>query len=183
MKQVRSMTRKSVLSRKAGREKGVVLIVVIIVLAFMITIGLALLGVTRSGPSVAGNMRWHQMAFNAAEAGIDSALKYISESMADFYGQYRTTYGGSPGLDDPASPNYFRKLGDDQILADIATNADNYIFSDVPMPYDNHFTYTAFLVDDDGGGAVADSTDSILVCIGRGPQNTFVRLELVIAFQ
>jgi len=177
------MIRKSVLSRKAGREKGVVLIIVIIVLAFMLTVGLTLISVTRSGPNVAGNMRWHQMAFNAAEAGIDSGLKYISETMADFYGQCRTTYGGSPGLDDPASPNFFRKLSDEQILADIATNADNYIFSNVAMPYDNHFTYTAFLVDDDGGGAVADSTDSILVCIGRGPQNTFVRLELVIAFQ
>src|SRR5512139_1627782 len=110
MKQARSTTRKSVLGRKAGRENGVTLIIVVIVLAFMFTVGLALLSVTRTGPNVAGNMRWHQMAFNAAEAGIDSSLKYISETMADFYGKYRTTYGGSPGLDDPASPNYFRKL-------------------------------------------------------------------------
>jgi len=183
MKHSKSTLWKGILGRKAGREKGVALIIVIIVLAFMFTVGLALLSVTRSGPSVAANMRWHQMAFNAAEAGIDSALKYISENMADFYGQYRTTYGGSPGLDDPASPSFFRKLTDEQILADIAANPDNYIYSNVAMPDDNNFTYTAFVVDDDGGGPTPDTMDAILVCIGHGPQNTFVRLELTIAFQ
>lgn len=183
MKHSKSTLWKGILGRKDGREKGVALIIVIIVLAFMFTVGLTLLSVTRSGPNVAGNMRWHQMAFNAAEAGIDTALKYISENMADFYGQYRTTYGGSPGLDDPASPSFFRKLTDEQILADIAANPDNYIYSNVVMPDDNNFTYTAFVVDDDGGGPTPDSTDAILVCIGHGPQNTFVRLELTIVFQ
>jgi hypothetical protein len=174
---------KSILSRKAGRENGVALIIVIIVVAFMFTVGLALLSVTRSGPNVAANMRWHQTAFNAAEAGVDAALKYIGENMADFYGQCRTTYSGSSGLDDPASPNFFRKLTDAQILADIQTNADNYIYSAAAMPYDNNFTYTAFLVDDDGGGPTPDSTDAILVCIGHGPQNTYVRLEINLAIQ
>ena len=183
MKHSKSTLWKGILGRKAGREKGVALIIVIIVLAFMFTVGLALLSVTRSGPNVAGNMRWHQMAFNTAEAGIDTALKYISENMADFYGQYRTTYSGSPGLDDPASPSFFRKLTDEQILADIAANPDNYIYSNVVMPDNNNFTYTAFVVDDDGGGPTPDSTDAILVCIGHGPQNTFVRLELTIVFQ
>jgi len=183
MKHLRFTLPKSVLSRKAGREKGVALIIVIIVLAFMFTVGLALISVTRSGPNVAANMRWHQMAFNAAEAGMDAALRYINENMADFYGQCRTTYGGSSGLDDPASPNFFRKLSDAQILADIAANADNYIFSNVAMPYDSHFMYTVFLVDDDGGGPSPDTTDAILLCIGQGPQNTYVRLEIALAIQ
>jgi hypothetical protein len=183
MKNSRFTAWKSVLSRKAGRENGVALIIVIIVLAFMFAVVLALVSVTRSGPNVAANMRWHQMAFNAAEAGVDSALKYINENMADFYGQCRTTYGGSSGLDDPASPNFFRKLTDHQILTDIQTNADNYIYSNVAMPYDSNFSYTVFLVDDDGGGPSPDPTDAILVCIAQGPQNTYVRLEITLAVQ
>ncbi len=183
MKHPRSKLKKGVFSRKDGREKGVALIIVIIVLAFMFTVGLALLSVTRSGPNVAANMRWHQIAFNAAEAGMDAALTYINENMADFYGQCRTTYGGSSGLDDPSSPYFFRKLTDAQILADIAANADNYIYANEPMPYNNNFTYTAFLVDDDGGSPSPDTTDAILVCIGHGPQNTYVRLEINLAIQ
>lgn len=183
MKHSRFTSWKSVLGRKAGRENGVTLIIVIIVLAFMFAVGLALLSVTRSGPNVAANMRWQQMAFNAAEAGVDSALKYVSENMADFYGQCRTTYGGSSGLDDPASVYFFRKLTDAQILADIQANPDNYIYSAVAMPYDSNFTYTAFLVDDDGGAPTPDPSDAILVCIGHGPQNTCVRLEIALVIQ
>jgi hypothetical protein len=169
--------------RERGDEQGVVLIIVILVLAFMFTVGLALFSVTRSGPTVAGNMRWHQMAFNAAEAGVDSALNYINEHMADFYGQYRTTYNGQPGFDDPTSPSYFRRLTDEQILADIKTNADNYIYSFVAMPYDNNFTYTSFLIDGSVGGPAPDSLAAILVCIGQGPQNTTVRLEISIGIE
>jgi hypothetical protein len=164
-------------------EQGVVLVVVILVLAFMFTVGLALFSVTRSGPTVAGNMRWHQEVFNAAEAGVDSALNYINQNMADFYGHYRTTFNAQPGLDDPASPNFFRRLSDEQILTDIKTNADNYIFSFVVMPYESNLTYTAFLIDDDVGGINPDHTDAILVVIGQGPQNTYVRLEVTIGIQ
>lgn len=169
--------------RTQNREQGVTLIVVILVLAFMFTVGLALFSVTRSGPTVAGNMRWHQEVFNAAEAGVDSALNYINQNMADFYGHYRTTYNGQPGLDDPASPNFFRRLSDEQILNDIKTNADNYIFSFVVMPYESHLTYSSFLIDGSVGGPTPNPTAAILVVIGQGPQNTYVRLEVTIGVQ
>lgn len=164
-------------------ERGVALIVVILVLAFMFTVGLALFSVTRTGPTVSGNMRWHQMVFNAAEAGVDSALVYINQNVADFYGQYRTTYNGQPGFDDPSSPNYFRRLTDEQILADLKTNADSYIYSLVPMPYDNDITYSAFLIDNNVGSPTPDHTDAVLVCIAHGPQKTSVRLEITIGIQ
>jgi len=183
MKQDKRISAKSFLDGAVSRERGVALIVVILVLAFMFTVGLALFSVTRTGPTVSGNMRWHQTVFNAAEAGVDSALRYINENMADFYGQYRTTFGGSPGFDDPANLNYFRRLTDQQILADIKTSADNYIYSFVAMPYDNDITYSAFLIDNNVGSPTPDHTDAILVCIAQGPQNTTVRLEVTLAVQ
>jgi Tfp pilus assembly protein PilX len=174
---------KETFRRTQGQRKGVALIIVILVLAFMFAVGLALYSVTRSGPTVAGNMRWHQMAFNAAEAGVDAALNYINENMLDFMGRYRTTYNGLPGLGDPASSTYFRRLTDAQLDADIKNHPDNYIFSSVAMPDASQLTYTAFLVDNDGGAPVTNHMDALLVCIGQGPQNTSVRLEVVISIE
>jgi len=56
----------------APHEKGVGLIVVILVLSFMMSIGLVLITTTSTGPEVAGNIRDQQQAFNAAEAGFDT---------------------------------------------------------------------------------------------------------------
>jgi Tfp pilus assembly protein PilX len=169
--------------RKPRRERGVALIIVFLVLAFMFTIGFALYSVTRSGPTVAGNMRWHQMVFNAAEAGVDAAMNYINQNMMDFYGRYRTTYNGEAGLGDPASSNFFRRLTDAQLIEDIKTHPDNYIYSAVAMPDTNNLNYTVFLVDDDGGAPTPNDMTAILVAIGQGPQNTTVRLEVVLSIE
>jgi len=56
----------------APHEKGVGLIVVILVLSFMMSVGLVLITTTSTGPEVAGNIRDQQQAFNAAEAGFDN---------------------------------------------------------------------------------------------------------------
>lgn len=166
-----------------GRERGVALIIVIIVLFFMVAVGFALMAVTQSGPDIAGNVRWRQQALNAAEAGADASLKLISETVDDFSTQYRTTFSGAAGLDDPSSTNYFRQLSDKQLVADVTTNSDHFLFASQPMPDNTQLTYTAFLIDGEAGAPTSSSSQAILVCIGQGPKNTYVRIEVTLEME
>lgn len=170
---------------RAKGDKGVALIIVILVMAFLLTIGIVLLTVTGTGPQVAGNIRWQHQAFNAAEAGFDAAWKQINENIImevyrDFFGQYRTTFDSQPGLDDPESQYYFRKLTDQQIVEDVLKYPANSIFTSQSIASDDRFTYTVFLINDEAEGFIRDDMDAILVCIGQGPQNTYARLEIEI---
>ncbi len=169
-------------------ERGVALIVIILVLTFLLTIGIVLLTVTQTGPQVAANIRSQSQAFNAAEAGFNQAWKQLNESiingaMKDFSSSYRTKFSHQPGLDDPQSKNYFRKLSNQQLVEDVLDNPDNYIYASEPLPGDNRFTFTVFLINDEGGGGIRDDMDCILVCIGRGPMDTYSRLEIKIEIQ
>lgn len=165
------------------RERGVALIIVIIVLFFMVAVGFALMAVTGSGPSIAGNVRWRQQVLNAAEAGADASLKLISETVDDFGTQYRTTFGGATGLDDPSSTNYFRHLSDKQLVDDVTANADHFLFASQPMPDDIRLTYTTFLVDGEAGSPSSSHSQAILICIGQGPENTYVRIEVTLEME
>ena len=152
---------------KPGIRNGMGLIVVILVLAFLLAVGMTVISITQTGPEVAGNVRLHQQALQAAEAGFDAAWRQLSDQLgggiiADFTTLYRTTYGGASGLDDPASANYFRRLTDQQLVADVVANSENELFADEPMPGDPRFAYTVFLIDDETY-TVPDETD----CIGR----------------
>lgn len=169
---------------KPDTRKGMGLIIVILILAFLMGVGMTVIAVTQSGPEVSGNVRLQQQALQAAEAGFDAAWKHLTDQLgggviSDFSTLYRTTYGGVSGLDDPASPNYFRRLTDQQLVADVTANAENELFADVAMPGDARFAYTVFLIDDEVLGA-QDETDCVMVCIGRGPRNSFARIEVEI---
>lgn len=178
-------------------EKGVALIVVILVLSFMLGIGLTLLTVTSTGPKVAGNVRWKHQVFNAAESGFDVAWRQINLNVAggawaNFAGLYRTTYGGSAGFDDPipGNANYFRRLTDSQIVEDIRDNGGNFIYFRTPLPNDNNFRFTVFLINDEAGGGTQDDMDALLVCIGEyiisqntWERNIFARLEIELEIQ
>ena len=178
---------------KNKKAKGSGLIVVIMVIAFLLAVGIILLFVTGTGPEVAGNVRLQERCFNAAEAGFDSAWRYLNESYlgglyTNFSGQYRTTYNGQPGLDesDPLGPNYanyFRNLTDQQLVEDIINDPTNAIFVEQPMPNDPNFTYTVFLINDEASGISQDDMDCLMVCIGRGPRNSSARLEIEIEIQ
>jgi Tfp pilus assembly protein PilX len=176
-------------ARDHGRERGSGLIVIIMIVAFMLAVGMLLLTVTGTSPKAADSMRLQGMAFDAAEAGFNAAWivlnnNFLNRVTATFNGQYRTNYGGSPGLDDPTSPNYFRSLTDEQLVADVAadnTAANPALYSSEPLASDPRCAFTVFLINDEAPGTiVADDRDCILVCIGRGPRNTFKRLEIVI---
>ena len=168
-----------------SRQRGSGLIVIIMIVAFMLAVGMLLLTVTGTSPKVSDSMRLQGMAFDAAEAGFNSAWVVLNDAFlnkvyASFNGQYRTQFGGAEGLDDPLSSSYFRGLTDEQIVADVAADPTNAIFNSEVLATDTRCTYTVFLVNDEAPGTIAaDDNDCILVCIGRGPRNTYKRLEIV----
>jgi hypothetical protein len=169
-----------------SRQRGSGLIVIIMIVAFMLAVGMLLLTVTGTSPKVSDSMRLQGMAFDAAEAGFNSAWVVLNDAFLNkvytsFNGHYRTQFGGAEGLDDPLSSSYFRGLTDEQIVADVAADPTNAIFNSEVLATDTRCTYTVFLVNDEAPGTIAaDDNDCILVCIGRGPRNTYKRLEIVI---
>ena len=182
------------------REKGVALIIVILVLTFLLSIGVTLVTVTGTGPRVSGNMRLYQQAFNAAEAGFDAAWIAIEGNFSaggwtSFDGHYLKT---PTGIDIPSSTNYFRKLTDKELIQlldqnnDGMADSDNVIFFNekyIPATgggLDARYMYTAFLIDDEAGGALPDPSDALLVCVGivkMGTNITTSRLEIGLATQ
>lgn len=161
-------------------NKGIGLIVVILVLAFMLTVGVLLVTITGTGSKVTGNIRWQEQAFNAAEAGFDSAYLAIEDFFA---GASWTSFDGHylvdpAGIDIPLDDFYFRKKTDAEILAlldptgDGIPDYDNVIFYKTPyIPdgaggFDNRYTYTVFLIDDERGGGFPNPGDALLICIG-----------------
>jgi hypothetical protein len=178
---------------RTSRERGSGLIVVIMIVAFMLAVGMILLTVTGTSTKVSDSLRLQGLAFDAAEAGFNAAWVVLNDAFiglayTSFGGHYHTEYGGNPNvLDDPTltNPYYFRKLTDEQIVADCQAHAADYadtvIFNSEPLATDPRCTYTVFLINDEAPGTVtADDHDCILLCIGRGPRDTYKRLEIVI---
>lgn len=187
-------------------EKGMALVIVVIVLAFLQIVGLVLLQVTGTGPKVAGNIRTQHQAYNAAEAGFDVAWTEIEEyfsigDWAHFDGHYLSE---PSGIDDPQSNNYFRRLSDIELLNLIDSDWDEnpdvstVIFcrkTFVPARdekfeaedgTDTRYRYTVFLIDDEAGGGISDPNDAILVCIGGveiGENITTTRLEIELVLE
>lgn len=182
------------------KENGVALIVVILVSAFLLSIGIVLVTVTSVGPKVASNIRLQDQAFNAAEAGFNTAWIEIENY---FLGGSWISFDGHclkdpAGIDIPLDQNYFRRLTDTQILnlLDLDNNGtsdyDNVIFfkqqfiTDSGGGLDPRYAYTVFLIDDESGGGTPDPLDTLLICIGsvqRGNDITTSRLEIGLAVQ
>jgi hypothetical protein len=183
--------------RKGKRRSGFALIVVILVLAFLLSVGIGLLSITSAGPKLAGNVRSQEQALNAAEAGFDLSwaqldFAFNNGEMTSFDGQYLKD---PAGIDLPSSVNYFRKLTDLELLNLLDADKDGVAdypnvlyFRDTfqPLGSENILTYTIFLIDDEAGGGTLDNTDALMVCIGTagsGPSLTTSRLEIVIAVE
>ena len=187
----------------AGRpwERGTGLVVVIMLLAFMLTVGMVLITTTSSGPEVAGSLRIQQQAFNAAEAGFDTAWLDISLLLVDkTWLNFDEHYLQEPaGIDIPIDDIYFRRQTDDELLAmigDIDSGTPSY--SNIlyyKQSYvrtggsvlDPRFTFTAFLIDDEASGAEPpDAGDALLVCIGRielGGRTVTARIEIELVLE
>jgi hypothetical protein len=180
---------------KMRKDRGVGLLVLIIVIAFLLSVGILLLFVTGTGPEVANNVRLQERAFNAAEAGFDEAWRAINDlivsaTWADFAGQYRkkySTYGDVldfPGTDATPNPYFFRSVTDAELVADMTSDNANTLYVNQPLPNDSTLSFTVFLIDDENiTGATVNDRDCIVVCIGRAGQNTYARIEVVIEIQ
>jgi len=175
-------------------ERGVGLIVMIIVIAFMLSVGILLLFVTGTGSAVAGNVRQQSRAFDAAEAGFDAAFEQLNtniimnQTLADFSLLYRTTFNGQPGLDDPnpnpINPNYYMRRTDEELWADVVKDPTNAIFVNQPLTTDNSMAYTVFLINDEAvPGVVLNDRDCDVVCLGRAGRNTYARIVVKIEIQ
>lgn len=190
------------LKRFHRHERGVGLVIIILVLTFMLSVGISLVTVTGTGPQIANNVRSHQAAFNAAEAGFDAAWMTIEDSYTtgawiSFEGHYLTE---PYGIDNPADlTNYFRRLTDQDILGLIDANGDglpelnNVLFCKEPYvlkpdgSLDPRYTYTVFLIDDEAGGTdPTNHNDTLMICIGTagvGKNVSTTRLEIGMAVQ
>ncbi|HOP60959.1 MAG TPA: hypothetical protein PKZ60_06055 [Candidatus Saccharicenans sp.] len=158
------------------------MMVVILVLAFMLTVGVAVLAITTSGPKVSASMRYQEEAFNVAEAGFDAARIRLSEEgwsdFGDLYLKGLTTGGiDVPFIgNDPNTPNpgYFRSMTDEQILSLIDKDHDGqFVFFEEPYAYDQtgavqtNDRFTVFLIDKGAGsGSASDPLSALMVCIG-----------------
>ncbi|MCJ7681313.1 MAG: hypothetical protein MUP70_11345 [Candidatus Aminicenantes bacterium] len=65
------------------RERGSGLIIVILVVAFMFSMGIAMMTISAAGKRVADNVRSQKQAFNAAEAGFDAAWTLLNSQFVD----------------------------------------------------------------------------------------------------
>lgn len=159
---------------RQNKQRGVSLIVVVLVTAFLITVGLALYTITTTGTKVSGNMRTQVEAFDAAEAGFEAAKLAIERSFADGrWANFDENCLRDPaGIDQPMDVKYFRRLTDEELLASINATAPGVIFYDMPFiataqnRLDPRFTYTVFLIDDEAGSGSPDPSDALLICIG-----------------
>jgi hypothetical protein len=180
--------------RTARRERGAGLIVMIIVIAFLMSVGVLLLFVTGTGSVVAGNVRQQGRAFEAAEAGFDAAFEQLNSSLVlnqtltDFALLYRTNFNGQPGLDDPnpnpVNPNYYMRRTDEELWADIVADPTNAIFVNQPLATDASLAYTVFLINDEAvPGVVLNDRDCDVVCLGRAGRDTYARIVVKVEVQ
>jgi hypothetical protein len=189
------------------QRPGASLIVVILIVAFLAGVGIPLLTLTRIGSTIAGSSRTHEEAFNAAEAGFESARLQIEDWLASgawagFTGHYLTQPTGidrAHGTGGTPNPQYFRRLTDRELLEAIDTDGDgtpnvsNLIAFNQTFATDGRgetvarVTYTVFLIDDEAGSGSGDPSDALLVAIGTVRAGSrildSVRLEILLGFQ
>jgi hypothetical protein len=180
---------------RKGHESGFTLIIVILVLAFLLAVGAAVVSVTGTGTKIADNIRGQDQSLNAAEAGFDSAWQQMSNAF-DYqnWTSFDTHYLKDPaGIDLPIDANYFRRLTDQELLALLDQNNDglpdseNVIYfkqsfvqpdSGIPSGY---LTYTVFLIDKCVGAGLQQPGSGLLVIIGTagtGKMMSTTRLEV-----
>jgi len=189
------------------RERGSALVIVLLIVALLIGIGVPLLLLTGTGPKLSGSLRFHEEAFNAAEAGGDAAVAALRNSLANgvwtsFEDRYLTLPAGidiAMDLSGNPNPGYFRRKTDQELFQLLDPNGDgtadypnvlyfHQVFAKNGLGEDDdRVTYTAFLINDEASGGTVDHTDALLVVIGAVRAGTrildTVRLEIVLAIE
>ena len=167
------------------RERGAGLFIVIIIAAGLAAIGITLVSLTAMGPKLSGGLRSQEEAFNAAEAGFESARTAIENNLSlgswpNFAGRYLVQPTGidQPFISTTPNPAYFRRQTDEELLASFDTNGDgtpdvaNLLFFNQTFALnelgqtDIRLTATAFLINKQAGGGGNDANTALLVIIG-----------------
>jgi hypothetical protein len=89
----------SVMSGASRRERGVALVVILMAMLFLMALGLALVLNTSTEALVAANFRSSQMAFYAAEAGIERVLpdlRHLADWSEALSGAVRSSFVDGP---------------------------------------------------------------------------------------
>jgi len=155
-------------------ERGSSLIIVILVVAFMLAVGVAILTITGIAPKISGSVRNQEEAFNAAEAGFEAARLAIERGLLDgTMANLQDNCLRTPaGIDLPIDPVYFRRQSDLALTQSLTMGTTGVLYKDEPFlktrsgDDDMTRTYTVFLIDDEAGAPVPDPNDILLVCIG-----------------
>lgn len=172
-----------------NQKRGSSLIAVILVMAFMLSVGIALLTITGVAPKISGSVRNQEEAFNVAEAGFEAARIAIEGNLLS--GAWASLSDNClqipAGIDVPLQPNYFRKQSDVSLLQTISAGNKGIIFYEQPFvknadgTNDTTREYTVFLINQ------GISADALMVCIGVVKAGTQVlassRLEIDIGTQ
>jgi type IV pilus assembly protein PilX len=170
---------------KSSLERGIALIVGLVILAVLSLIGIAAFSITTQEERMAGNSRDRMRAFEAAEAALRNCEAYVASGAALFNG----TDGTYPRLVSSASPSvtesaaaqsetFWHTAGNVQLLLDPAGgtyNGDSYAPSCLAEPFSVPNAFWS-------PGTPLDSSNSVTIAHitahGYGAnQNTVVRLE------
>jgi hypothetical protein len=155
-------------------ERGASLIIVILIIAFMLAVGVAILTISGISSRVSGSVREQEEAFNAAEAGFEAARLAIERSLLD--GTWANLGDNClttpPGIESPIDAAYYRRQSDQILVQALAEGNTGVLFKDHAFlktaggDDDLTRTFTVFLIEDDAGAAVPDTSDVMMVCIG-----------------
>jgi Tfp pilus assembly protein PilX len=151
-----------------GHPRGSSLIIVIIIVAFMLAVGVAMLVITGLAPKVSGSVRDQEAAFNAAEAGFDAARVQIENNLLSGAWSGLTAYclTTPTGIDNPLQTNYFRKQSDTSLVQTLSAGTTGVLYYSQPYikttsgQNDTSRTYTVFLINQ------GLASDALLVSIG-----------------
>ncbi|WP_280154310.1 PilX N-terminal domain-containing pilus assembly protein [Piscinibacter sp. XHJ-5] len=107
--------------RPAARQRGVVLIVSLIVLVAMTLAGIALMRSVTTGNRVAGNLAFQQAATQAADVGVETAIAWLEANNTGGT-LYTTTASGAPvgyfaARQDPAAGVSWETFWKDTLVA------------------------------------------------------------------
>jgi Tfp pilus assembly protein PilX len=151
-----------------GHPRGSSLIIVIIIMAFMLSVGVAVLVITGVAPKVSGSVRDQEEAFNAAEAGFEAARIQIENNLLS--GSWNSLNGfclrTPSGIDNPLQANYFRRQPDTSLVQTLSAGTTGVLYSNQSYIQttsghnDTSRTYTVFLIDQ------GLASDALLVSIG-----------------
>ena len=141
-------------------ERGVILVIAVLVMAVLLILGLALLSTSGTEDAIATNYRYQTQAFYAAEAGIESALLDLNDLLA--------------ATDIPTDAELAALSNNPPTLSDVNYSFNTFQVSRVRSTPPYHYTATV-----DGGaydGMTAHVTDYVITVEVVGPGGSRTQL-------